>query len=208
MDGDFERECDLRSILDCIKDYEHRLLERRNKNLNGQVHNVEEPAEDLLADQVVDACLVELNMLEVPQSSSSWYLDSCATHHVSGDPNVFSSISPTSGYQIRSAGGHSHDVIGVENVDIQSLFGEIKTISSVLYTPGITKNLLSVGSLTDQQNTLVFNSIGCFVFDRVTSRIEAFAHRENGKGLYRLQTDLSDLRPEVNTLQARSQAML
>ena len=126
MDGHFERECDLRSILDRIKDYEHRLLERRNKNLSGQVHNIEEPAEDLLADQVVDACLVELNMLEVPQSSSSWYLDSGATHHVSGDPNVFSSISPTSESQIRSAGGQSHDVIGIGNVDIQGLSGEIK----------------------------------------------------------------------------------
>ena len=134
MDGHFERECDLKFILDRIKDYEHRLLEKRNKNLSGQVHNVEEPTEDLLADQVVDACLVELNMLEVPQSSSSWYLDSGATHHVSGDQNVFSSISPTSGSQIRSAGGHSHDVTGVGNVEIQCPSGEIKSISFVLYT--------------------------------------------------------------------------
>lgn len=147
-------------------------------------------------------------MLEAPQSSSSWYLDSGATHHVSGDPNVFSSISPTSGSQIKSAGGQSHDVTGVGNVDIQGLSGEIKTISFVLYTPGITKNLLSVGSLTNQQKTLVFNSTCCFVIDKITSRIEAFAHRENGKGLYRLQTDFFNQRPEVNTLQVRSQPVL
>lgn len=30
MNGHFERECDLRSILDKIKDYKHRLLERRH----------------------------------------------------------------------------------------------------------------------------------------------------------------------------------
>lgn len=46
------------------------------------------------------------------------------------------------------------------------------------------------------------------MIDKVTSQIEAFAHRENNKGLYMLQTNLSDLRPEVNTLQARSQAVL
>lgn len=42
-----------------------------------------------LADQVVDVCLVELNMLETPQQTTSWYLDSGATHHVSGDSSVF-----------------------------------------------------------------------------------------------------------------------
>lgn len=118
------------------------------------------------------------------------------------------SISPTSGSQIKYAGGQSHDVIGVGNVDIQGLSGEIKTISFVLYMLGITKNLLSVGSLTDQQKTLVFNSTGCFVIDKITSRIEAFAHRENGKGLYKLQTDFFNPRPELHTLQVRSQAVL
>jgi hypothetical protein len=42
IEGHFERECDLRSILDRIKDYEHRLLERRHRNLNGQVHNLKD----------------------------------------------------------------------------------------------------------------------------------------------------------------------
>jgi hypothetical protein len=43
LDGHFERECDLRSILDRMKDYEHKLLERRNRTLSGQVHHLEEP---------------------------------------------------------------------------------------------------------------------------------------------------------------------
>ena len=129
------------------------------------MHNVEEPTEEfkedteeLFADQIVDACLVELNMVEAPQHKSSWYLKSGATHHVSGDPRVFSTIHPTSGSQIRSAGGQSHNMTGVGNVDLQFLSGEINSISSVFYTPGITKNLLSVGSLADQQKTLIFKA--------------------------------------------------
>ena len=43
LDGHFKRECDLRSILDRMKDYEHKLLERRNRTLSGQVHHLEEP---------------------------------------------------------------------------------------------------------------------------------------------------------------------
>ena len=209
-EGHFERECDLKAILDKVKDYEHR---RRHRSLNGQAHSIEEPKEDFqqetekpLADQVIDACLLELNMLEAPQRNSSWYLDSGATHHVSGDPNVFSSIQPISGSQIRSAGGQSHNVTGVGNVDIHVPSGEIKTFSSVLYTPGITKNLLSVGSLTDLHKTLVFKATGCFVIGNTNSQVEAFAHRENGRGLYRLQGD--SLKPEVNSLHFRSQAAL
>lgn len=86
-------------ILDRIKDYEHRILEQRHRTFNGQVHHLEEPPEgfkqnsyDFLADQVVDACLVELNMLETPQQTTSWYLGFGATHHVSGDSSVFSLI--------------------------------------------------------------------------------------------------------------------
>ena len=69
-------------------------------------------------------------------------LDSGNTHHVSGDFSAFSSIYPTSGTHVRSVGGQSHNVTGIENVDIQLSSGEIKYVSSVLYTPGITKNLL------------------------------------------------------------------
>lgn len=91
-DGHFKKECDdLRSILDRIKDYEHR-LERRQRPTGGHVNHLEETPdifdqnpEDLSADQVVDACLVELNLVESPQANTAWYLDSGATHHVSGD---------------------------------------------------------------------------------------------------------------------------
>lgn len=95
IEGHFERVCDLRSILDRIKDHEHRLLERRQRSLRGQVNHLEESPEafeqdpdDLLANQVVNACLIELNMVESPQENTAWYLDSGATHHVSGDSNL------------------------------------------------------------------------------------------------------------------------
>ena len=122
-------------------------------------------------------------------------LDSGATHHVFGNSSAFSSIYPTSGTHVRSVGGQSHNVIGVGNVDIQLSSGEIKYVSSVLYTPGITKNLLSVGNLADQHKTLVFRSNGCFVIDNVTLRVEIFAPRETSKGLYRLSGAQTPMEP-------------
>ena len=218
LEGHFERECDLRSILDQMKDYEHRLMQQRDRNMSGQAHNVEQPVETPTqdeelhnfdrADQVVDACLVELNMLETLSGNPSWYLDSGATHHVFGDSSTFSSIRPTSGTHVRSAGGHSHSVAGVGNVDIQLASGSIKSISSVLYTPGITKNLLSVGTLADHGKTLVFKSNGCFVIDNATLQVEIFAPRETPKGLYRLSGMHNSLEPAVNMVYPNSPATL
>jgi hypothetical protein len=45
LEGHFERECDLRAILDRMKVYENSLLQQREHNFGGQVHHVEEPAE-------------------------------------------------------------------------------------------------------------------------------------------------------------------
>ena len=202
-----------------MKVYENSLLQQRERNFGGQpgqVHHIEEPDESTLqdqdtqpfefADQVVDACLVELNLCETPSQTSSWYLDSGATHHVSGDSLAFSSIRPTSGSLVRSAGGHSYEVSGIGNADIQLTSGKIKSIPSILYTPGITKNLLSVGTLADQHKTLVFKSNGCFVFDNTTLEVELFAPRE--RGLYKLSGIHTSSIPEVNMIYTNSQARL
>ena len=161
-----------------------------------------------MAGQIVDACLVELNALETSQTASPWYLDSGATHHVSGDSSVFTEFRPTSGARVRTAGGQNHNVTGVGHVDIQTLPGTIKSIPSVLYTPGIMKNLLSVGCLADHNKTLVFKSIGCFIFDNTTLKLEAVAQRENSKGLYKLQGNSVKIAPEVHLVQRNSQANL
>lgn len=117
-------------------------------------------------------------MLESPQLTSSWYLDSGATHHVSGDPSVFTSIHPASGVRIRFAGGQNHDVVGVGNIDIQVLSRTIKSISSTLYTLGITKKVLSIGFLSHQNKTLIFKSQGCFIVNNTILDVVAFTLQE------------------------------
>lgn len=77
----------------------------------------------------------------------------------------------------------------------------------MLYTPGITKNLLSVGSLTDQHKTSVFRTNGCFVMNNNTSEVEAFAPREGSKGLYRLPGAQRN-QPEVNLVHPHPQTTL
>ena len=78
----------------------------------------------------------------------------------------------------------------------------------MLYTPSITKNLLSVGTLADHNKTLIFRKNGCFVLDNDTLQIEIFALRETTKGLYRLSGAQTTSRPVVNMIYPNSPATL
>ena len=91
--------------------------------------------------QVIDAYIAEVNSAISKTSSPSWYLDSGASNHVSGDLTVFSSFTSNKGTKITSAGGQGHDVIGIGNVAIHLPNGTIQKIDHVLYSPGILKNL-------------------------------------------------------------------
>ena len=108
---------------------------------------------------------------------------------------------------MRSTGGQNHTVSGIGNIDVEFRSGKIN-VPSVLYTPGITKNLLSVGSLTDQDKTLIFISEDCFILNNLSLAIEAFAPREATKGLYRLRGVSPVEGPEINSLSLSNKAAI
>ena len=88
------------------------------------------------------------------QSSSlgPWVLDSGASDHVSGNTNLFSSLS-TSGFlpTITSANSSQTRSEGVDTVQIlPSLY-----VTSVLYVPNCPFNLLSVNRLTRSLDCIV-----------------------------------------------------
>ena len=89
--------------------------------------------------QVIDAYIAEVNSTVSKTSSPSWYLDSGASNHVSGDPTVFSSLIANRGTKITSVGGQGHDVTGIGNLAIRLPNGEIQKINHVLYSLGILK---------------------------------------------------------------------
>ena len=195
----------MRSLLSKVRDLENRLQregrDRHKRSPGRSAHSVETDSVDIdtaeadtddaceedYASQVIDAYLAEANTVESSSSLKQWYLDSRASNHVSGDPLVFSSLSPRSGTRITSAGGHSHDVTGVENIVIRLPTGEMQQITHVLYSPGITKNLISVGFLADKGYTLEFRKAFCLI--KMGGSIIATAIRNPANGLYRLQGD-------------------
>lgn len=114
-----------------------------------------------------------------------WYLDSGATKHVTPDKRVFEKLEVVEGSSIQTAGGQSLSVKGKGHVSANGIkFGE------VLYVPGLTKSLHSVGSIADDGCKLLFNSGQMHIlkdFDLAdTSCIVAFGSRDNYNGLYLL----------------------
>jgi hypothetical protein len=130
--------------------------------------------------------------------SSAWYLDSGATHHVTGNSQLFHMLHHTAGSNLRSAGGHGHTVSGIGDVHFQFPNGKVTAIPGVMYSPTIQKNLLSVGFITDQNHSLEFTSEGCYIRRRDTKDIIAFASREDGRGLYQLHGDTLSHSGEAN----------
>jgi hypothetical protein len=130
---------------------------------------------------------IELNfVISTAPQSSAWYLDFGATHHVTGNSNLFYTLQHTTGNNLCSAGGHGHSVSRIGDVHFRFPEGNTKAIPGVMYSPTIQKNLLSVGFIADQNHSLEFTSEGCYIRRRDTKDLIAFVSHENGHGLYRL----------------------
>ena len=114
-----------------------------------------------------------------------WFLDYGALHHVLGDRNVFLSMRANSGTNITMARGQGHKIKGVKNIAIRLPSGIIQKIENVLYSPGIMKNLLSIGCLALKGFALEFKEQGCTIQnsngDLITSAL-----REPSNRLYKL----------------------
>ena len=84
------------------------------------------------------------------------------------------------------------------NISIRLSTGEIQHISHVLYSPGITKNLISVGFLADRGFILEFQKNECLI-KNLDGILMASALRNVENGLYKLQGEIVLECYEVNS---------
>ena len=124
-------------------------------------------ADDVPTEDKENDC--DLDQIEA-HLTSSWYVDSGASKHITGDIDAFENFrsidSPTS---IKIADGKAYPVIGTREASVSSTKGEIK-FQKVLYVPSVTKNLLSVGKIADQNYGIYFNSTHCFITEPLDPR--------------------------------------
>lgn len=117
----------------------------------------EDPISDSEEEEIPETDLAvnvtELILADHHKHSSieDWYIDSGATKHVTGrQRESLSKLGPGNRSKVTTARGETLHVEGNGNVDIFMDSGKIK-FENVLYVSGITKNLLSVGPITDSQ---------------------------------------------------------
>ena len=150
-------------------------------------------ADDVPAEDKENDC--DLDQIEA-HLTSSWCVDSGASKHITGDIDAFENFrsvdSPTS---IKIADGKAYPVIGTAEASVSSTKDEIK-FQKVLYVPGVTKNLLSVGKIANQNYGVYFNSTHCFIIEppnlRNLGQIIASGTRDRHNGLYKYSSQVSE----------------
>jgi hypothetical protein len=138
-----------------------------------------------------EAYAVDTILLRQPSTADiTWYLDSGATRHVTGNRELLSNlVAPTLLKTVRSAGGQTHDVKGVGTIKIKLPTGQRQDIHHVLYVSAIQMNLLFVGALTDSHYLVEFQNKLCLIRDKSTGIVMVRATRSTGHGLYMLDAD-------------------
>ena len=97
------------------------------------------------------------------------------------DSDKFDQTPYSSGSQIReirTGGGESHPIVSTGTSSVRTDSWEIK-LSNVKYVPSMKKNLISVGSIADGGNLVIFDASQCWIIDKNDrQKILAIGHRD------------------------------
>ena len=99
--------------------------------------------------------------------NATWYMDSGASHHVTGNyEHLYDVGTSSSGHNVTTADGNAHQVEAIGSSTFNTGNSDGINIDHVLYVPALKKNLLSVSSLlTDQGHIIVFTGNDCVILD-------------------------------------------
>lgn len=180
-----------------IKSRKARRMEKPSINLTDAVVDNFMSSEDEEVSEGESGLAVsftELNLASDHEDKRNhdWFIDSGASKHVTGLRNLLSELEEGSHSKINTAGGQSLNVEGKGTVEVPTSSGSIK-FDNVLYVPGVTKNLLSVGSITDGKERLkvLFDSKQFWILKDspvpASHNIVTTGRRDRRNGLYRFR---------------------
>ncbi|KAG6529275.1 hypothetical protein ZIOFF_011472 [Zingiber officinale] len=102
--------------------------------------------------------------------SSSWIVDSGASNHMTGSPDLSYNVRQYNGSQnIQIANGSNLPITAIG--DIGSSF------SHVFISPGLSTNLIFIGQMVDNHCDVHFSRDGCIVQDQVSGQVIAKGHK-------------------------------
>lgn len=160
--GHFESACDIKRVNLQISQVQIQANTLRRTNQANLIEH-DSTFDNSLVWSSFPSSASEVNYAEVSSPFHDWYIDSSTTSHVTSAKKSlvnYSLGSYTS--QIVTTSGNSLDIHGIDKVVVD----ENKVILDVLYTLGVTKNLLSVGRITNLGKIVIFDSRNYWVYDK------------------------------------------
>jgi hypothetical protein len=116
-------------------------------------------------------------------SKSSWIVDSGATDHMTGNKSILSGLATTSQPPVQIANGSTCNIEGIGSTQIS----QNMPLSSVLYVPSFSENLMSVSKITEQLYcSVTFTPTKCTFQELGTNRLIGTAYKD--KGLYCMES--------------------
>ncbi|EOY32548.1 Uncharacterized protein TCM_040529 [Theobroma cacao] len=98
------------------------------------------------------------------KKDSIWLIDSACSTHITGKIKNFLDLNKAYKSTVEIGDGNLLKIEGRGTIGITTKKG-IKTIANVCFAPEVTQNLLSVGQLVKEKNSLLFKDELCTIFD-------------------------------------------
>jgi hypothetical protein len=93
----------------------------------------------------------------VTDSATSWLVDSGASRHMTGNKDNLANFKNVKfSSQVELGDDVSYAIKGTGSTSFQLDYGFMMHIEDILYVPGLTKNLISVGVLEDKGHRVIF----------------------------------------------------
>lgn len=104
-----------------------------------------------------DYYLVSTLTDSLKDSAESWLVDIGASRHMIGNKNVLTDLKQVQfSSQVMLGDDASYEIKGIGSVSFQLVSRVVLNIENILYVPGLTKNLISIGVLEDKGQRVIF----------------------------------------------------
>ena len=104
-------------------------------------------------------------------------IDSGYTNHMTHNASLFTELDKSFYSKVRVGNVELVEVKGKGVIAVETPSGT-KYISDVLFVPGISQNLLSVGQMLEKKDSLSFEDMKCTIFDPIGSEVMSITMKD------------------------------
>eukprot|EP00268_Persea_americana_P019317 TRINITY_DN19897_c0_g1_i7.p1 TRINITY_DN19897_c0_g1~~TRINITY_DN19897_c0_g1_i7.p1 ORF type:complete len:143 (-),score=19.98 TRINITY_DN19897_c0_g1_i7:35-463(-) len=107
-----------------------------------------------------------------PTNSSSWFIDSGASNHMTFVEQSLQGTQPYVGNDtITTTNGHQLSIYGIGFLQFSKSSDKSLVLNNVYFVPQLSANLISVGQLVDSGYLVNFSPTGCVIQEQQTGKV-------------------------------------